>query len=67
MLHHSQNGGYVVHFLNPLIDRRRHLYGRVVPRERFRGNDSRLLNADLLMFHYQQCVQRYLRAFSAEM
>jgi HNH endonuclease len=61
-----QGDGYVVHVLWP-TKKMQGLHGKILPRERFRCDDYRLPRADLLMFHYQQCAQRYFRGFSEGM
>ncbi|KDN52898.1 hypothetical protein K437DRAFT_151000 [Tilletiaria anomala UBC 951] len=57
----------VVHFLYPQNESLRPLHGKVIPPERFRGEAAEHPRRDLLLFHYQQCVHKYFRGFSADL
>ncbi|PWN40017.1 hypothetical protein IE81DRAFT_325947 [Ceraceosorus guamensis] len=56
----------IVHYFMPKMLKRRAHHGQVIHRSHFRVQDeSELPNKQLLMFHYQQCVIKYLRGFAA--
>jgi hypothetical protein len=63
-----QDGTYYVHFfVLDRVHRARKLHGKVLPPDRFRGDEEDRPDPRFLRWHYNQCVKARIRGFAAGM
>ena len=63
----SQQNDYVVHYFSHEHQDRRHLHGKSISFDWFRGNPANRPRRELLLWHHRQCVQMHFRGVAHRM